>query len=131
MGAELAGRRIAAAKAANVEANHAVAHGEQRDDPIPHPRVAEPAMHEHDRRPVARLLIEEAGAVYVHVGHGPTLLVEGVAHHVAPLDGPTGPPRHQKFLSPFRQNATAIHFAPLPRRSCPRLGTDPSRMHFS
>jgi hypothetical protein len=84
MGAELAGRRIAATKAANVEANDAVARREQRDDPIPHPEVAEPAMHEHHRRPVARLLIEEASAVHVQVRHAPTLQAQRAAPYVAP-----------------------------------------------
>jgi hypothetical protein len=93
-----------------------VADGEQRDDAVPHPQIAEPTVHEHDRGAGARFLVEEAGAVHVHVGHGPTLLLEGVAHHVAALtvlrasgmERVAVPPKRDGFARTMQSNGKSL-----------------------
>jgi 3-hydroxybutyryl-CoA dehydrogenase len=70
---ELHARRLGAPPEAQVVADDAEALREHLRLRLPQPQVAEPAVHEQDRRPVACFLHPEARAVDVNVAHGATI----------------------------------------------------------
>jgi hypothetical protein len=67
------GRPGRAAEEAEVGADRAEALGEEWDDRLPEPRVAEPAVQEQDRCAAAGLVVPETCPVDVDYCHGPTL----------------------------------------------------------
>ena len=67
------GRPGRAAEEAEVGADRPKALGEEGDDRLPQPRVAEPAVQQEHRRALSRLVVPDARAADVDYRHGPTL----------------------------------------------------------
>src|SRR4029079_17855941 len=89
------GRPGRAAEEAEVDADRPKTLGEQRDDGLPQPRVAEPAVQKQDGLAAADLVVPEARTVDVDYRHGPTLV-----HASASYGHPPRTPRHPSRSPP-------------------------------